>query len=461
MPAPTQVTTVAPVGEAAVRQLRTELRGELLRPGDAGYDPARRLFNAMIDKRPALIARCTAVADVVHAIRFAREHDLPLAVRGGGHNVAGKALCDDGLVVDLSPMKEIRLDPDRRTVTAGPGLTWGEFDRATQAAGLATTGGFISTTGVAGLTLGGGLGWLMRAHGLTCDNLRGVEIVTADGEIRRASAAEHEDLFWAVRGGGGNFGVVTSFDFALHPVGPMLAGVVFHPAARAREVLRFYRDFMAGAPEEVMAYGVLTTSPDGVPVAAIPVCYVGPLEAGERALEPVRRFGTPLMDTIGPMSYCEIQTMFDAAQPFGRNQYWKSSFLRALDDDALDVLVDHFERVTSPFSMIALEPFGGAVARVPEDATAFAQRKAPYSLVVLGTWEGPREETRHVRWTRDVWSAMQPWSSEAAYVNYLDADDAGRVAAAYGASFRRLAEVKRKYDPGNLFRENQNISPGG
>jgi FAD/FMN-containing dehydrogenase len=444
---------------ATLSQLESTLHGQICRPGDPGYEAARKIHNAMIDKRPAFVIRCGDASDVARAIEFARSQGLLVAVRAGGHNVAGKALCDGGVVIDLSGLKHIRLDPASRTARADPGLTWGEFDRATQAQGLATTGGFISSTGIAGLTLGGGLGWLMRRYGLVCDNLRSVEIVTADGLLRTADATHEPDLFWAVRGGGGNFGVVTSFEYQLHPVGRMLAGVVFFPLDQARDALRFYRDLMAGAPDELMAYAVFLTSPDGVRMFAIPVCYVGPPEEGDRVLRPVRRFGTPAADTVGPMSYTEVQTMFDAGFPAGRLNYWKSSFLRELSDGVIDTLAARFAEVPSPFSAMAIEPFGGAVARVPVEATAFPHRHAPFNLVIVGMWTDPAQSEANIRWTRELWKAVQPFSSEAVYVNYMDTDETDRLPAAYDApTYRRLGEIKQRYDPENFFRVNQNIT---
>jgi hypothetical protein len=453
-------SAVAELGAEALRKFETSLRGEVLRPEHPGYDPARALYNAMIDRHPGLIVRCREVSDVVRALEFARRHHLLVAVRGGGHNVAGKALCDGGMVIDLSEMKRIQVDPSSRTVRAEAGLTWGEFDWETQKHSLATTGGFISTTGIAGLTLGGGLGWLMRKYGLACDNLRSVEIVTADGQVRIADAAENPDLFWGVRGGGGNFGVVTSFKYRLHHVGEMLAGVVFFPLDQAVTALEFYRDLMAEAPDELMAYAVLLTSPEGARMFAIPVCYVGALESAEERFRALRSHPSRAADLVRPMSYREIQSMFDPAFPPGRLNYWKSNFLRDLSDGAIAALVEQFRSVPSPFSAIALEPLGGAVARVGVDQTAFPHRRARYSLVIVSMWTDPADSDANIRWTRELWSAMQPFSTEAVYVNYLDTDDADRVPAAYDAStYQRLQLVKEKYDPENFFRVNQNIGP--
>jgi FAD/FMN-containing dehydrogenase len=460
MPTESKVTDTAGLDPATLKTLQAALRGDLLQADHPDYDRARVLFNAMIDKRPAVIVRCQDNEDIRRALEFARSHDLLVAVRGGGHNVAGKALCDGGIVIDLSSMKGIKVDPAAHTVRAEPGLTWGEFDRATQEHGLATTGGFISTTGIAGLTLGGGLGWLMRKHGISCDNLRSVEIVTADGQVRTADASQHPDLFWAVRGGGGNFGIVTSFEYQLHPVGQMLAGVVFFPLEQAEGALRFYRDLMASAPDELMAYAVFLTSPEGARMFAVPVCYVGAPEAAERELRPLRGHPGVAADMVRPMTYLEVQSMFDAGFPSGRLNYWKSSFLQSLSDEAIATLVAFFRAVPSPFSAVAIEPFGGAVARVGIDETAFPHRHAQFSLVIVSMWTDPAESAANTRWTRELWSAMQPFSTEAVYVNYLDTDDTERVHGAYdAATYERLRRVKEKYDPKNFFRVNQNIAP--
>ncbi|HEX6104463.1 MAG TPA: FAD-binding oxidoreductase [Gemmatimonadales bacterium] len=443
-----------------LRRFQSRIQGELLRPGHPEYDAARRIHNGLIDRHPAVIVRCRTRDDVVRALEFARQHELVVAVRAGGHNVAGKALCDDGIVIDVSTMKRIEVDPAARTARAEPGLTWGEFDRATQAHGLATTGGFISTTGIAGLTLGGGLGWLMRSHGLACDNLTAVEIVTADGGVLTASASEHPDLFWAVRGGGGNFGVVTSLEYRLHPIGPLLAGVIFFPLSEAAPALRLYRDLMAQAPDELMAYAVFLTSPEGQRMFAVPVCYLGSPERGAELLRDLRSHPGVVADLVRPMSYLELQTMFDPGFPPGRLNYWKSSFLRGLSDEAIATVVAHFGQVPSAASTIAIEPFGGAVARVAADETAFPHRQAHYSMVIVGMWADPAESAANIRWTRNLWTAMQPFAEPAVYVNYLDADDAERVAAAYrGPTYERLRRVKQRYDPDNFFHVNQNIGP--
>ncbi len=379
--------------DAAVEGLRAGLRGQALRPGDDGFDAARTVWNAMIDRRPAVIVRCLGVSDVIAAVNFAREAGLPVSVKGGGHNVAGKAVCDDGVMIDLSLMKGMRVDPARQIARAEGGVTWGEFDHETQAFGLASTGGFVPTTGIAGLTLGGGLGFLMRSCGLACDNLLAADVVLADGSFVTASAIENTDLFWALRGGGGNFGVVTNFEFQLRPVGPvLLAGFVFHPLAVAKEALRFYREFTAGAPDELQAYCVLLSSPDGHPCLAFIACYNGPLEAGEAAVAPLRSWGQPLEDTIAPLPYTVIQSFGGPVYPHGHLNYWKSSFIDVLSDELIDALVEQFAGVPSPLSLLAFEHMGGAISRVPEDETAFNDRHSPYNLVITGNWTDPADE---------------------------------------------------------------------
>lgn len=454
----------SPIDDEAVAAFRDDFRGPLLQPGDEGYDAARRIWNAMIDRRPTLIAQCTGVGDVMRAVDFARRHDLLLAVRGGGHNVAGNAICDDGLVIDLSPMKGIRVDPAARTVRAEGGVTWGELDRETQAFGLATVGGTVSTTGIAGLTLGGGFGWLMRRHGLACDNLLAADVVTADGRLLRASATENPELFWGLRGGGGNFGIAASFEFRLHEVGPtVLAGPIFHPIEAARDLLRFFGEHGPTLPETVGCMAALVTSPDGIPLAALFPVYAGPLDRGEEALRPLRQLGSPVADLVAPTPYRMAQTMFDAAFPAGLRNYWKSSFLRGLDATAIDAMVDHFRRAPSPHAGIAIELFGGAVGRVGWDETAFVHRNSPFDTILFSAWDGPARDQENVAWVRELWQALQPSAIGAVYVNYLgDARDEGvdRVRAAYGdAAHQRLAALKRMYDPTNLFSMNQNIAP--
>jgi FAD/FMN-containing dehydrogenase len=447
--------------DAAVAALRASVRGQLLLPGADGYDAARSVWNAMIDRKPALIVRAAGAADVIAAVNYARDTGLPVSIKGGGHNVGGKAVCDDGLMIDLSLMKGIRVDPARHTVRAQGGVTWGELDHETGAFGLATTGGFVPTTGIAGLTLGGGLGFLMRSFGLACDNLVSADIVTAEGRLLTGSAIDNADLFWGLRGGGGNFGVVTSFEFQLRPVGPaLLAGFIFHPLSEAGKAMRFFREFTANAPDALQAYCVLLSSPDGHPCLAFIVCYNGPLEAAESAVAPLRAFGQPLEDTIAPLPYPVIQQFGEPVYPHGRLNYWKSSLLDELSDEIIDNLVEQFASVPSPLSLLAIEHMGGAIVRVPEDETAFSDRHAKFSLVITSNWTDPADNDRNIQWARAVYDAVQPFSSGAFYVNYLDREEDARVSSAYGAAtYQRLQALKKEYDPTNLFRVNYNIPP--
>jgi FAD/FMN-containing dehydrogenase len=447
--------------DATVQDFAAQLRGPLLRPGDTGYDAARAVWNGMIDRSPALIARCTGVADVMAAVRFARTHELLVSVKGGGHNITGNAVCEGGLMIDLAPMKSVRVDPIGRTARADAGLTWGEYNHETQAFGLASTGGVVSTTGIAGLTLGGGLGWLMGKHGLSCDNLLSADLVTADGAFLTASAEQNPELFWGLRGGGGNFGVVTSFEYRLHPVGPVLAGMVVHPMAKAREVLRFYRDYARSCPDELTAFAGIETSPDGELVVAIIVGYIGDLAEGERLVAPLRKFGTPLVDTIAPTSYVELNKLFDDAFPYGGVQrYWKSSFLKELGDDVLEILVDRAGTMRSPMSLVGFFHVHGAATRVDPDATAFGPRADQWDYDVISQWNDPAEAATHIPWTREFWSAVEPYASGEVYVNHLDSEEGTtRIRAAYRHGYDRLVALKNKYDPTNLFRLNQNIKP--
>lgn len=448
---------------AAVHRLQEQLTGLVLRPGDPGYDEARALHNGMIDKRPDVIARCRSTTDAAAAVRTAREHGLQVGVRGGGHNVAGRSVPDGGLMIDLSQMKTIRVDPEGRTVRAGPGLSWGELNEATQAHGLAVTGGVVSTTGIAGLTLGGGLGWLMARDGLALDSLQSVEIVTADGEVRTASEEEEPDLFWAVRGAGANFGVVTRFEYDLRPVGPMvLGGLLAHPVEAAPDLLPFVRDFNETLPDEMTVFTVLTHAPDGsgAPLSAVALCHAGPLEEAEAAVGPLRAFGEPLMDMVGPMPYADVNAMLDDAYPKGALYYWKSTFLEALSDEAVDTLVERFATCPTAHSDLLLEHVHGAAARVDPEATAFAHRREGYNLLALGQWRDPADGEATIGWTRESYDAMRPFARDARYVNYLD-DDEGEDASAlaYGSNLPRLRRLKARYDPDNFFRGNQNIRP--
>jgi len=452
--------TDAILEEATVQDFAADLRGRLLRPGDDGYDDARKVWNGMIGRRPALIARCAGTADVIAAVRFAREHGLLVSVKGGGHNITGNAVCEGGLMIDLSPMKSVRVDPTKRIARAEAGLTWGEYNHETQAFGLASTGGVVSTTGIAGLTLGGGLGWLMGKHGLSCDNLLSADLVTAEGRLLTVSADDYPDLFWGLRGGGGNFGVVTSFEYRLHPVGPVLAGMVLHPMAKAKEALRFYRDYARSCPDEALAAAALMTSPEGTPVVAIIVAYIGDLGTGEAVVAPVRKFGSPLVDTIAPTSYVQLNTLFDAAVPYGGVQrYWKSSFLKELGDDLVEILVERSATMLSPMSMVLFFHLHGAAARVDRNATAFGLRQDQWDYDVISQWNDPAETGQHVQWTREYWTAVEPFATGEVYVNHLDAEEVTRIRAAYGGHYDRLVALKNKYDPTNLFRMNQNIRP--
>ena len=446
--------------ETAITAFRSSLRGASFAPGEPGYDAARIVFNRMIDRRPALIARCAGAADVIACVYFAREHNLPISVRGGGHSIAGKAICDDGLMIDLSAMKAIRVDPGGRTVRAEPGLTIGEFDRETQAFGLATTTGVISTTGIAGLTLGGGLGWLMGKHGLACDNVIAMDVVTADGRLLKASKQENADLFWGLRGGGGNFGIVTSFEYCLHELGPVFGGGVLYPVDQTREVLRFYRDFALSAPDELGTQLGRICTLDGVPVVGVAGCYSGSPRDGEKALAPLRRFGSPIADLFGPMSYLQIQTMFDPWAPPGRHAYWKSNFLSSLPDEAIETFHRYALTAPSPYTNGPwLETVHGAVSRIDSASTAFAHRRHPFNFSVFSSWSDASETTRNIAWTRECWDAMRPFMVPGAYANYLEDEADPHARAAYGANYDRLAKLKEKYDPTNLFRINHNIRP--
>ena len=466
-----QTPQAPPLDTTAFDELGGSFRGELLLPTSPGYDTVRRIWNGAIDRHPACIARCTGVADVVAAVRFARERDLLVAVRSGGHGVGGQALCDGGLVIDLSPMKGIRVDPATRTARAEAGVLWGEFDRETQLFGLATVGGIVTHTGIGGLTLGGGIGWLMRKYGATVDNLLSVDLVTADGELVTASESVNPDLFWGVRGGGGNFGIVTSFEYRLHPVGPIvLAGPIFHPLHDAPEVLRFYREFAASAPDELTTIVELELAPPlpflpedvhGKPIVMVGACYAGPPEDGAEVVRPLKEFGNPIVDRLEPKPYLALQSMFDPLVPHGWHRYWKSVELPPLTDDAIDTLIDHTSRITSPRSYTIILQLGGALGRVPEDATAYPQRDAAHNVVVNAVWtEDDPEGDRHIAWARDFFDAMQPHARDRVYVNFLGDEGADRVRQAYGTEkYDRLVELKRNYDPTNFFRLNQNIPP--
>jgi FAD/FMN-containing dehydrogenase len=466
--------TIEKAGRGSGKPTAVEIdgfRGRLISAGDADYDGARAVWNGAIDRRPRLIARCIGAADAAAAVRFARDHDLEIAIRGGGHNVAGTAVCDGGIVVDLSAMRGVRVDPAGRRAWVQGGALWGDVDRETQAHGLATTGGIVSHTGVAGLTLGGGIGWLMRKHGLAVDNLLAAEVVTADGKLLRASEDEHPDLFWALRGGGGNFGVVTSFEFRLHALGPaVLAGPILWDAADAGEVLRFYRDFVRDAPDElgmVVRFGAappLAAFPKDLhwrPVVMVGTCYAGPLDDGERVLRPLRAWRAPLLDRVAPTPYAGFQGALDSTVAHGWNYYWKSTYLPELRDELIDVLAGHAFSCSSPRSYAALFHLKGAVSRVAEGATAFGNRQASHAITLDGVWR-PGEDfgDRDTAWTRQFFAALGRFR-EGVYVNFIGGDEEpARVREAYGDSiYGRLADVKTRYDPENVFHHNQNIRP--
>ena len=451
---------------AIADELSPTFAGRLVLPAAADYDELRRVHNGMIDKRPALVAQCRGAADVADAVKLARRAGIEIAVRGGGHNVAGRATVDGGVVIDLSLMRHVLVDPSSKRAWVGGGALWRDVNRETQLYGLATTGGVVSSTGVAGLTLGGGFGWLMPRFGMALDNLRSVRMVLADGRVLQASEDAHPDLFWAVRGGGGNFGVVTTLEFELHDVGPMvIGGLVAHPFDRAREVLRFFREQAASAPDELFLVAALLTAPDGsgAKLVGIAAVHSGSLQDGEAVVAPIKQFGAPVMDVLGPMPYAASNMMLDNAFPKGARNYWKSHFLSALSDDAIDTLVDRFAANRSPMSQIVIEHFHGAATRVPVDATAYALRDDGFNMLVVSEWMDRAEDEACVAWCRDSYAAMQPFVGARRYLNYLGDDDvtASGLSAVYGPNLPRLRELKRRYDPDNVFHLNMNIPPAG
>jgi FAD/FMN-containing dehydrogenase len=455
--------------QTQVAALDGRFAGELIGPGHPAYEDARRVWNGTVDRRPALIARCRCEDDVVAALLFARERDLPVAVRGGGHNVAGNAVCDDGVVIDLSRLKRVDVDPARRVARVEPGVVLGELDHATQAFGLATPTGNVSMTGVAGLTLGGGLGWIARKHGPACDNLLSARVVTADGVLVIASETENPDLLWGLRGGGGNFGVVTSFEYRLHPVGPqVIASGVVHAFDDAPEVFRFFAEYVAEAPDELSVVASTFPASPAMPVPAdmhgrlvtvLAVCWAGDLDAGERVLAPLRRFGRPLADLVTPMPYTALQTASDASYPNGQRNYWKSHMVDAITAGAVDVLMEHGPRITSPLSSFYFQHLGGAIARAGPETAAFGHRDAVFDFTILAVWRDPAEDAEHITWARDFFAAMQPYST-GVYVNNLGVEGAERVRAAYAPeTYERLVALKDAHDPQNVFRLNQNVAP--
>ena len=454
---------------AKLAELKSGFKGEVLLPGEAAYESARKIWNAMIDKHPGLIVRCATTADVVYAVNFARDNSLLLAVRGGGHNIAGNAMCDEGMVIDLSKMKAASVDVGARRVTIEGGATLADLDAATQAHGLATPVGINSTTGVAGLTLGGGFGWLSRKHGMTIDNLESAEVVLASGEVVHASATQHPDLFWALRGGGGNFGVVTRFEFRLHPVGPdVLSGLIVYPISEAKSVLQKYRDFVAKAPDELSVWTVIRLAPPlpflpaevhGKGIVALALLYAGDPKQGEALVEPLRRFGTVLGEHVGVQPYSAWQQAFDPLLTPGARNYWKSHNFTTLADGLFDAVIESIGKLPSPQCEIFFGALGGATTRPAPDSAAYAHRDAQFVMNVHGRWDDAADDERCIRWSRDFFNASAPFASGGVYVNFLTADEGDRVRTAYGPSYPRLAQAKRKYDPNNLFCVNQNIQP--
>jgi FAD/FMN-containing dehydrogenase len=439
-----------------VREFIKGFAGEVIMPGEAAYDEVRKVFNGMIDRRPAIIARCVDRYDAVRCVRFAREHDMLVSVRGGGHSVAGHGVCDGGLMIDLSLMKGVEVDAKNRVAKAQPGVRLGEFIVETEKYGLVSPTGTVSDTGLAGLTLGGGYGYLSGKYGLALDNLLSAEVVTADGRVLRASAEEHPDLYWALRGGSGNFGIVTSFELKLHPVTQVLGGMVIHPFERAGEVLRFYREVAASAPDELTIYAALVTTPDGQQAVAIMPCYCGSIKEGERVIAPIKAFGPPIADLIRPMKYSEMNSLVDAANPPGMQNYWKGNLLRELGDGAIDAIVDHAARVPSPRSIVLIDQLHGAASRVAPSEAAFAHRDTRHNVMTMSMWEDPADAEVNITWTRGLSAALEPFGSGGIYVNGAYEQ---RASAVYGANYDRLAEIKTAYDPTNFFRHNQNIRP--
>src|SRR5215218_5346066 len=450
----------AALNAASVATLRETFSGLLLAPEDDGYDEARRLHNALVDKHPALIARCRGAADVVEALSFAREERLDVSVRGGGHNVAGRALADDAVVIDLSLMKAVIVVPEQRRARAQAGVTWREFNRETGLHGLASTGGVVSTTGVAGLTLGGGLGWLMGTHGLSVDNLRAVQLVTADGRFVEASEAEEPDLFWALRGGGGNFGAAVTFEFELHPLTEVVGGLVAYPLSCAGVALRFFREFAESMSDELAVMPLLVHAPAGTPIVAFAICHAGGRETAEAEIRPLLELDTPVLAQVGPMPYPVVNTLLDYGFPPDVLNYWKSSFLDDLSDDVIDTLISAFAACPCDKTGIAIEYFHGAATRVPVEATAVPHRDPGFNFLIASVWTDPEESEVNIAWTRETYALLEPHFRSRRYVNYLDDDDdANAVSAAFGPNYARLAEIKRRYDPDNVFRSTHNIVP--
>ena len=454
--------------EKVIADLKSQVRGDLITPGDEKYDEARKVYNAMIDKRPAAIIRCTDVADVITAVKIAKENSLRLAIRGGGHNGAGLAVCDDGLVIDMSRRHGVRVNPKQRTVQVESGCIWGDVDHAAHAFGLAVPSGIISTTGVAGLTLGGGTGYLTRKFGLTVDNLLEADMVLADGSFVTVSQSENEDLYWAIRGGGGNFGVVTSFTFRAHPVNTVYAGPMLWNPDKAVEVMKWFREFSVKAPEDLYGFFMFMNVPPAPPfpeklhgrtMCGIMWCYSGPMENAEKAMSPVHQISPPELNFVGPMPFPALQSMFDLLLPPGLQWYWRGDFLNELSDEAIKLHLKYGTELPSPLSLVHFYPIDGAVQRVPKNATAFSYREAKWSMVICGVDSDPAKKDSITKWTKEYWEALHPFSAGGAYVNFMMEEGLNRVEATYRDNYKRLSEIKRKYDPTNLFRVNQNIQP--
>jgi FAD/FMN-containing dehydrogenase len=448
--------------------LRSQMRGDVIGAGDAGYDEARAVRNAMIDRRPAVVTRPVNAGDVIAAVNFARESHLPLAIRGGGHSVPGFGTCDDGVVIDMSRMRGVRVNPEKRTARAEGGATWGDFNAATNAFGLATTGGIISTTGVAGLTLGGGIGYLARGYGLSLDNLISADVVTADGKLLIASEKENPDLFWAIRGGGGNFGVVTSFEFRLHPVKDIYGGPMFYELKYAPDLLRFYRDYIKDAPDAMGGFPAFQIAPPlpfipenrhGDTFALFVACWSGPVEQGEKALKPFHDVAPVFAEHVGAMPYPALNSAFDGLYPPDLQHYWKANFVKELTDDAIAAHVEHGSKVPAMTSTMHIYPINGAVHNVASDDTAFAYREANFATVIAGMWPDPAQNKANIKWVRDYYDATAPLSEEGGYINFMAEDDQSRIKANYKGNYNRLVQAKKKYDPDNLFHVNQNIKP--
>jgi FAD/FMN-containing dehydrogenase len=457
------------LNENSILDFKSKLRGRLIQPGDADYDKARKVYNGMIHKNPRLIARCVDAADVIRSINFARDNDVLVAIRGGGHNAGGLGICDDGLVIDLAPIKYTRVDPTARAVTVGGGCVWGDVDHGTHVFGLATPSGIISTTGVGGLTLGGGMGHLTRKYGLTIDNLLSADVVLADGKFVQANADEHSDLFWAIRGGGGNFGVVTSFTFKLHPVDTLYAGPMLYELSETADVMKWYRDLIQAAPDDLSGFFAFLTVPPAAPfpehlhmkkMCGVVWAYTGPQTKAEETFKPIRAFKKPALDFVGPMPQPTLQSMFDALYPPGLQWYWKADFVNKLSDEAIAQHIRFGEALPTMHSTMHMYPINGAAARVAKTDTAWNYRDATWAQVIVGVDPDPANNDKTISWTRSYYDALHPYSAGAAYVNFLQGDEGeGRVKASYGDNYEQLVAIKKKYDPDNLFRVNQNIKP--